>query len=434
MLSSSPDDGDGDDGYYRALPSSSSRPVLYALTNQEGLARQKGTLSCLLEVSRLLDRQLVLLPFHSHHFGYDGRSPIRLDDYVDSSSFSSSGGGGWRTAGPSDDLSVLGGERAGELCVIGHLNNAAGGRNGAFGRALFWSAAATKGAEDDGSALSIIPASVPEDLRREAAESETLRGGRTWPPDARELARRVRSKFGDDDGYACLVSQQTGACAAGGYLLDPSPEVRDLAREGLERAYNGGARGKPHPHRALHLRRGDRCSGGAWARGEESEAEKERIERTANVTLRYGPVRCGPAEAMPFLDLCRSDPDVDDEEAGGAPLYVATDETDEEFLRTVRAAGCLLSSDLGLELSNRGRSGAAGEAHRLALSYSVESYILKTAHEAYTFGCSTLALEMDAYRSHHRMRPVRLYRNETGSFEPMPHGLRKKVVEQACYV
>ena len=101
----------------RYRPNVSAGRVLYAVTSADGLGKQTGSLACYLELAKLAERQLVLMPFQSDgHYGK--RVDVYLDRYVQAH--------GWRTVRTTDDTSIL--QDLERNCVLGHLSSVRGPR------------------------------------------------------------------------------------------------------------------------------------------------------------------------------------------------------------------------------------------------------------------------------------------------------------------
>ena len=195
---------------------------------------------------------------------------------------------------------------------------------------------------------------------------------------------------------ACIVGRpRSDVCARSNpALLDSSDLVKKLVAKGMLRvfaergfSYSDENNGEASivSYSALHLRRGDKCHG-QWT----------------------GPIRCGPAMALPFIDMCRN---------SNKPFYVSTDETDPEFLQELRDAGCVLFDDLGLDLEREIKAYYSKlgnpkwqSIHPKALTFAMEAAIVKTAEDSYTMGCSSFYYETMSYRKFHGLSQVKLFR------------------------
>merc|ERR1711966_418011 len=187
---------------------------------------------------------------------------------------------------------------------------------------------------------------------------------------------------------------------------DSSSLVKDLAAKGVHNMVSriSVSGSTPASYSDLHLRRGDKCRN---KKGWDS-------------------IRCGSAEDMPFLDLCR----MKREEASG--FYVATNERDEVFLGVLRQHGCLLFEDLRLDFEkeakdiNQQRGDRWKSINGAALEFMVEAHIVKTAEVAYSMGSSSLDVVTKFFRSKKGYSPALLYDEEKGRFREVGGDLRAK--------
>ena len=359
-----------------------SRPKLFALMNIEGIASQKVTLSCHLNLAAELGRDLVLVPFRSSHYR-DGQSRnhalIRLEDYFDNSTKPYLPDARWRTADPHDDtldISILGDVK--NNCVMGSV------------AAMATHFTAIPNGEKDKPFLS-----QPILIDWTSEDDENV------PKSFDGLVASFETKYTPEED-ACVVGRpRSNVCARSSpALLDSSVLVKKLVAKGMFNVFS--KRGLSYSdenngeasiisYNALHLRRGDKCSG-QWT----------------------GPIRCGSAMDLPFIDMCRS---------SKKPFYVSTDETDLDFLQELRDAGCVLFDDLGLDLEREIKSHYSKlgnpkwqSLHPEALSFSMEAAIVKTARSSYTMGCSSFYYETMSYRKFHGLSPVNLFRATLGEF------------------
>ena len=216
------------------------------------------------------------------------------------------------------------------------------------------------------------------------------------------VANEIQTRFTAGDN-ACVVGRNGNELL---FQWDSSSLVKDLAAKGVYNmlSRNSSSGFTPTSYSALHLRRGDKCRG-------------------------IDSVRCGSAEDMPFLDLCR----MKREEASG--FYVATNERDEAFLGTLRQHGCLLFEDLHLDFEkeakkmNQQRGGRWKSVHGAALEYMVEAHIVQTAEVAYSMGSSSLDRFTKFFRIKKGYNPTLLFDEEKGRFLEDGGDLKAKEVE-----
>ena len=358
------------------------RPKLFALMNIEGIASQKVTLSCHLNLAAELGRDLVLMPFRSSHYR-DGQSRnhalIRLEDYFDNSTKPYLPDARWRTADPYDntlDISILGNVK--NNCVMGSV-----------------------------AAMATHFTAVPNGAKDKPFLSQpilidwTSEDDENVPKSFDGLVASFETKYTPEED-ACIVGRpRSNVCAnSSPALLDSSDLVKKLVAKGMFNvfskrgfSYSNENNGEASiiSYNALHLRRGDKCSG-QWT----------------------GPIRCGLAMDLPFIDMCRSSKE---------PFYVSTDETNPDFLQELRDAGCVLFDDLGLDLEREIKSHYSKlgnpkwqSLHPKAVSWAMESAIVKTASSSYTMGCSSFYYETMSYRKFHELSPVKLFRATLGEF------------------
>ena len=349
--------------------------------NIEGIASQKVTLSCHLHLAAELGRDLVLLPFRSSHYRERtsrNHALIRLEDYFDNSTKPYLPDARWRTADPYDDsmdISILGDVQ--NNCVMGSV-----------------AAMATHFAiSNGGEGKPFLSQPILIDWTSENDENV--------PKSFDGLVESFETKYARNED-ACIVGRpRSDVCARSNpALLDSSDLVRKLVAKGIFNVFT--QRGFSYSdendgeasivsYNALHLRRGDKCSG-QWT----------------------GPLRCGPAMELPFIDMCRS---------SKKPFYVSTDEKDPTFLKELRDAGCVLFDDLGLDLEREIKSYYSKlgnpqwrSIHPKALSFAMEAHITKNAVHSYTMGCSSFYYETMAYRKFKGLSNVRLFRATLGEF------------------
>jgi len=357
------------------------RPVLYALMNTEGIASQKVTLSCHLHIAAELNRDLVLLPFRSTHYLREGRSRshalIRLEDYFDNSTER------WMTADPytySRSMEVL--KDAKNNCI-----------QGSRGSTHFTAIPNEEHKRGDHYQV-FMPQPILFDWY---ADSDH----RALVASSEDLVESFKAKYSPEEN-ACIVGRpHHHVCARSDPAsLDSSKFVTKLVAKGMFNLFskrgfrysddnNGDA--SIVSYDAIHLRKGDKCQG-QWV----------------------GPVRCGPALELPFIEMCRS---------SKRPFYVSTDESDPAFLEELRAAGCVLFDDLGLSLEKEIQTfySKLGDPqwqsmHPKALSFAMEAHIVKTAQDSYTMGCSSFYYETVSYRKFRNLSPVNLFRETLGEF------------------
>ena len=351
---------------------------LYALFNEEGLNAQKSTLATFIRLAQAVDRELILLPFTSRHYqDEDGvRDLIRMEDYLNNSQPYQ-----WTTVNPFDyNISMVVNDRGRSTKITNHVSNEE------FKTAL----------------LQKVTGSAALTHPDDCLEGQTVKlvrqkdGGfervvTTMPYD--EMVQKILAT----DGPVCLKGRVP--VNAMDTVFEPSASVLDITSrtfaEWQPRESHGiipwviGRKQHRKPLSALHLRRGDKCS-----EGEDSHS-----------------VRCGPAESMPFLDICRQEKD----EGGG--LYVSTNENDPDFMQRLHESGCILATDLGLDTEsiqdeadaiNRLRNDNWHSLNAAALQFSVEAHILMTAEKAYSMGGSSTLNNMQRHRQVAGLSPVHL--------------------------
>ena len=340
---------------------------LYALFNEEGLNAQKSTLATFIRLAQAVGRELILLPFTSRHYqDEDGvRDLIRMEDYLNNSLPYH-----WKTANPFDyNVSMV---------IQNHVSNED------FKTALL--------ARVSGSAALTYP--------DDCLEGQTVTlvprkdGGYDRVVTTLSFTQMVE-KIVATDGPVCLKGRVP--VNAMDMLLEPSASVLDITSRTFGEWQPRKSHGiipwvigrKPNkPLCALHLRRGDKCD-------DESSHS----------------VRCGPAESMPFLDICRQEFEV------GGGLYVSTNENDPEFLQVLHEGGCILAEDLGVDIKsiqdeademNRLRNDKWHSFNAAALQFSVETNILMSAENAYSMGGSSTLNNMQRNRQIAGLSPAQL--------------------------
>ena len=322
---------------------------LYALFDEEGLNAQHLTLASFIRLAHDVGRELILLPFTSLHYqDEDGvRDLIRMEDYLNNALPYN-----WKTANPFNyNVNTV---------VQNHVSN-----------------------EDFKAALlAAVTGTTALKYPVDCLEGET----KTFVPQKDGSYKRVVTtlpyaemveKIVATDGPVCLKGRVPVNAIDVQVHLEPSASVLDIT----SRTFGEWQSSKPlsgKPLSALHLRRGDKCE------GDGSHA-----------------VRCGPAESMPFLDICRQ------EEIAGGGLFVSTNEHDPKFLQVLHEAGCILANDLGLDIEsiqdeadgmNRLQNDNWHSLNAAALQFSVETNILMTAEKAYSMGGSSLLIDMQRNR------------------------------------
>lgn len=351
----------------RPTKEEASSKKLYALFNEEGLNAQKFSLGSYIRLAQAVGRELILLPFTSRHYqDEDGvRDLIRMEDYLNNSQPYQ-----WKTVNPFDyNVSMV---------ISHHVINE--DFKTALLKKVTGNAALTY--PDDcleGTTVTLVP-------REDGGYERVI----TTLPYAEMVEKIVAT-----EGPVCIKGRVP--VNAMDMQFEPSSLVLDITSRTFGEWQPRQSHGiipwvmgrKPNkPLSALHLRRGDKCD-------EENSHS----------------VRCGPAESMPFLDICRQEKD----EGGG--LYVSTNENDPEFLQVLHERGCILADNLGLD--TKSIQDEADEANRLrndnwhslnaaALQFSVETNILMSAEKAYSMGGSSTLNNMQRHRQIAGLSPAQL--------------------------
>ena len=205
-----------------------------------------------------------------------------------------------------------------------------------------------------------------------------------------EVAGRLRREASWSP-YACVAMLSVDGCT-NTHVYRVSQKVEDVVTASRRKLFGS----ESQPYRAMHVRRGDRC------RHPESTSTQ----------------RCKSMREMPFLSWCAANPSAK-YPRDHVPLYVATDEDDQQELQVLHDAGCLTGKSLPPSMFP---SAGGDDDVDPVLAFLVEKELLVRAELSYTFGCSTTTTEVQTARQKKGLTPSRLY-DDSGRFKTVPFGV-----------
>ena len=285
---------------------------LVVLLNTEGVAKQLAYLNCYVELAQATNRTLVIAPLISDH--YDG-APIYLDDLADFSrlpvptSRYSVGHEIWLT------------EHGDDECVSGHVASDLPRPVDTF--------ATVEEQEEDilkntvrfnfyYNTLKEHPFHIEP---RDAAIKAQLERAHDGKDNLLQITDEVKGR--DSWKRVCAVTIGFSECTDK-YVYHPAKSAENLWNVGMHVLY--GTRNVQYD--ALHLRRGDKCESGS------------------NVMYSGDEFRCQDLrDNQVVLSMCEK------AARDQAPLYISTDETDENQLVNLWTAGCLTLANATSEVA-----------------------------------------------------------------------------------